>query len=256
MEGSLETIDDSLLLTKKGQIRKRKPKKSNDYFTEETQAAILVFRASNNQDERDKLYREKIHYAFYKLVENIIHTFKFYYLDSESIEDLKYEVISFLLQKINLYNEDKGKAYSYFGTIVKRYLIVYNKKNYSNKIAKVEVEDIDNENRIIDSLIYEDFSSEIDTQKVVDEFINYVDTNMFELFSSENDLKVAVSIVDLFQKTKDIDEFSKLLINKKLIYIYIKEMVDVPTNSITKVIKRLKTIYKQVLQDHIKKMYY
>jgi hypothetical protein len=135
MEGSLETIDDSLLLTKKGQIRKRKPKKSNDYFTEETQAAILVFRASNNQDERDKLYREKIHYAFYKLVENIIHTFKFYYLDSESIEDLKYEVISFLLQKINLYNEDKGKAYSYFGTIVKRYLIVYNKKNYSNKIA-------------------------------------------------------------------------------------------------------------------------
>jgi hypothetical protein len=79
---------------------------------------------------------------------------------------------------------------------------------------------------------------------------------MFELFSSENDLKVAVSIVDLFQKTKDIDEFSKLLINKKLIYIYIKEMVDVPTNSITKVIKRLKTIYKQVLQDHIKKMYY
>jgi hypothetical protein len=160
------------------------------------------------------------------------------------------------LQKINLYNEDKGKAYSYFGTIVKRYLIVYNKKNYSNKIAKVEVEDIDNENRTIDSLIYEDFSSEIDAQKVVDEFINYVDTNMFELFSSENDLKVAVSIVDLFQKTKDIDEFSKLLINKKLIYIYIKEMVDVPTNSITKVIKRLKTIYKQVLQDHIKKMYY
>ncbi len=98
----MDVVQDQVLLTKKGEVRKRKPKKNNDYFTEETQAAILKFRASENQDERDKLYREKIHYALYKLAENIIHTFKFYYLDSESIEDLKYEIISFLLQKINL----------------------------------------------------------------------------------------------------------------------------------------------------------
>lgn len=248
---ALEIVEGSDLLTKKGKVRKRKPKKSNDYFTEETQAAILAFRVSNKQDERDKLYREEIHYAFYKLVENIIHTFKFYYLDSESIEDLKYEIISFLLQKINLYDESKGKAYSYFGTIVKRYLINYNKKNYVSKISKVDVEDIDNERMTIDALVYEDFNTEVDVQKVTEEFICKVEKEIFEMFTNANDLKVAVSILTLFEKRRELKIF-----NKKLIYIYVKEMVDVPTNSITRVIKKLKVVYKQVLQDHIRKMYY
>ena len=124
---SLDPID-SIQLTKVGKPRKRKPKTKNVYFTEDTENAILQYCKCENYDEKNRLYNEKIHYAFYKLAENIIHTFKFYYTDVENIEDLKYEVISFLLQKINLYDQSKGKAYSYFGTIVKRYLILYNQK--------------------------------------------------------------------------------------------------------------------------------
>jgi hypothetical protein len=247
----MDVVQDQVLLTKKGEVRKRKPKKSNDYFTEDTQAAILQFRASKNQDERDKLYKEKIHYALYKLAENIIHTFKFYYLDSESIEDLKYEIISFLLQKIDLYDESKGKAYSYFGTIIKRYLIVYNKKNYKNKIGRVEVEEIHNDNNTVDSLIYEDFKDDIDIDTTINNFISRLDKEVFDIFQNENDLKVAICILDIFKKRSELDLF-----NKKLIYIYIKEMVDVPTNSITRVIKKLKTLYKDVLEDSIKKSYY
>jgi len=244
----MDVVQDQVLLTKKGEVRKRKPKKSNNYFTEETQAAILQFIVSENQDDRDKLYREKIHNAFYKLAENIIHTFKFYYLDSESIEDLKYEIISFLLQKIHLYDESRGKAYSYFGTIVKRYLIVYNKKNYANKIGKVEVEDIDNDNKTIDSLVYNQFDEEPDVSTVTDIFIKKLDLEVFDMFHNENDLRVAICILEIFKKREELDLF-----NKKLIYIYVKEMVDAPTNSITRVIKRLKAMYKDVLEDHLKK---
>ncbi len=247
----MDVVQDQVLLTKKGEVRKRKPKKSNEYFTQETQDAILLFRASKSQDERDKLYREKIHYAFYKLAENIIHTFKFYYLDSESIEDLKYEIISFLLQKMDLYDESKGKAYSYFGTIVKRYLIVYNKKNYANKIGKVEVEDIDNDNGTIDKLIYNQFEEDLDVTVVTDIFIKKLDLEVFDMFQNENDLRVAICILEIFKKREELDLF-----NKKLIYIYVKEMVDAPTNSITRVIKRLKAVYKQVLEDHIRKSDY
>ncbi len=247
----MDVVQDQVLLTKKGEVRKRKPKKSNDYFTEETQAAILQFRASKNQDERDKLYREKIHYALYKLAENIIHTFKFYYLDSESIEDLKYEIISFLLQKIDLYDESKGKAYSYFGTIVKRYLIVYNKKNYANKVGKVEVSDIDNDNNTIDSLIYNQFDDTPDVSVIMEAFIKKLDLEIFDMFQNENDLRVAVCILEIFKKSDKLELF-----NKKLIYIYVKEMVDAPTNSITRVIKRLKGVYKQVLEDHLRKLDY
>jgi hypothetical protein len=247
----MDVVQDQILLTKKGEVRKRKPKKNNDYFTEETQNAIITYRETENQDDRDRIYREKIHNAFYKLSENIIHTFKFYYLDSESIEDLKYELISFMLEKLKRYDSSKGKAYSYFGTIIKRYLIVYNKKNYKNKIARVEVNEIDNEKKTIDSLVYEEFKGELNVESVVDIFAKRLDVEMFDIFQNENDLKVAVCILEMFRKREELELF-----NKKLIYIYIKEMVDVPTNSITRVIKRLKLLYKDTVEEHIRKMEY
>ena len=48
------------------------------YFTQETEDAIIEFLSTEDQLERNKIYNDKIKYAFYKLSENIIHTFKFY----------------------------------------------------------------------------------------------------------------------------------------------------------------------------------
>ena len=46
-----------------------------------------------------------------------------------------------------LFDPTRGaKAYSYFGTIVKRWLILYNTKNYKKKINKVGVEVLTGEN--------------------------------------------------------------------------------------------------------------
>ncbi len=111
-------------LTKSGKPRKRKPKTSNTYFTEDTQNAIVDYVASEDQEFRNTVYRERIEYGFFKLTQNIIHTFKFYYTDGESVEDVQQEVITFLLEKLKLYKPHKGKAYSYFGIIAKRYLIL------------------------------------------------------------------------------------------------------------------------------------
>ena len=121
---------ETIALNKRGQPRKRKPKEPRVYFTEDTENAIIEYSSLTDQSQRDRLYKECIQYAFYKLAENIIHTFKFYYTDSDTIEELKHEVVTFLLEKLHLYNQSKGKAFSYFGTIAKRYLIIYNEKNY------------------------------------------------------------------------------------------------------------------------------
>ena len=241
--------ESEVQLTKKGLVRKRKPKKKNVYFTEETEEAILEYRSCETKEEKDEIYNKKIHFAFYKLCENIIHTFKFYYLDTESIEDLKYEVISFLLQKLNLYEQSKGKAYSYFGTIAKRYLIIYNQKNYKKTVAKVEMEEIDNEEKTIEKLIDKDEPEQLNMSPIVEDLIQYVELNMYELFSSNNEIQVVECILELFKKREKIEIF-----NKKILFIYIKEMVEVPTSTITKVIKTLKNCYKLILQQHIKKM--
>ena len=238
--------EEEVLLTKKGEPRKRKPKTKNNYFTIETEEAILEYRNTPNQAKRNKIYNERIHYGFYKLVENIIHTFKFYYTEVENIEDLKYEVISFLLQKIDLYNQSKGKAYSYFGTIAKRYLIIYNQKNYKKLVSKTEIGEQQDDNALVNSIIVKEPEPELDKLDIVELFIKHVDDNLFELFEKPEEMRVADAILEIFKKRENIDIF-----NKKAVFIYVKEMTDTQSNTITKVIKKLKTIYKTILDNYL-----
>lgn len=244
-------VEEDLLLTKKGEPRKRKPKVKNNYFTLETEEAILRYRNSKKLAERNKIYNDHIHYGFYKLVENIIHTFKFYYTEVDNIEDLKYEVISFLIQKLDLYDQSKGKAYSYFGTIAKRYLIIYNQKNYKKLINKTDIGEQQDDNSLVNSIVVKEPEPELDKLDVVELFVEYVDTNLVEIFSKADELKVADAILEIFKKRENIDIF-----NKKAVFIYVKEMTDAPSNTITKVIKKLKTIYKKILDNYLENMDY
>ena len=108
---------------------------SKNYFTQDTEDAIVLYNRTTDFTERSKIYEHQIHYAFFKLTQNIIHTFKFYHTEVDDLEHLQHEIIIFLLSKIHLFDPSKGaKAYSYFGTIVKRWLILYNDKIYKSKI--------------------------------------------------------------------------------------------------------------------------
>jgi hypothetical protein len=238
--------ESEVLLTKKGQPRKRKPKVKNNYFTVETEEAILRYRNSKSQAERNRIYNESSHYGFYKLVENIIHTFKFYYTEVDNIEDLKYEVISFLLQKLDLYDQSKGKAYSYFGTIAKRYLIIYNQKNYKKLVSKAEIGEQHDDDALVNSIIVKEPEPELDRLDIVELFVKYVDDNLLDLFEKTDEMKVADAILEIFKKRENIDIF-----NKKAVFIYVKEMTDAQSNTITKVIKKLKVIYKRILDNYL-----
>jgi len=115
----------------------KRKKKSKNYFTQDTENAIVRYNNEPDSEVRSKIYEREIHYAFFKLTENIIHTFKYYYTEVDDIEHLQHEVITFLLSKIHLFDPTKGaKAYSYFGTIAKRYLIASNQKNYKKRVDK------------------------------------------------------------------------------------------------------------------------
>jgi hypothetical protein len=245
VEDIFKVEEAEVTLTKDGKVRKRRPKKSIDYFTLDTQQAILDYRLETSTAIRNKIFNEKIYYAFYKLAENIIHTFKFYYTEVDNIDELKHEVIAFLLEKLHLYNQDKGKAYSYFGTIAKRYLIVYNNNNYKRLKGKAQVEEVDNDKTITNELLLTqpDYFQEVN---FIDLFIKEVDDNLLELFPKPQEARVGDAILELFKRRENIDIF-----NKKALFIYIKEITDAPTPVITKVIKVLKEIYKEMLNDYL-----
>ena len=86
--------------------------KSKNYFTQETEDAIVLYNNTPNPDLRSKIYEEKIHYAFFKLTQNIIHTFKFYHTEVDNLEHLQHEIIVFLLSK----NIDKS-SFELLGSI-------------------------------------------------------------------------------------------------------------------------------------------
>jgi hypothetical protein len=106
----------------------RKKAKSRMYFTQTTENAIIRYNGSEDSFLRNKIYNEHIAYAFDKLAENIIHTFKFYYFDVPS-EQVKHEVVSFLVMNMHKFKEGKGKAFSYFSIVAKNYLILNNNNN-------------------------------------------------------------------------------------------------------------------------------
>jgi hypothetical protein len=235
--------------TKKGTLRKRKPKTSNQYFTSDTEEAIIEYINESDQTKRNKIYNERIHYAFHKLTENIIHTFKFYYTEVETIAELQHEVIAFLLSKLHLYNQSKGKAYSYFGTISKRYLILYNNKNYEKLKGKTEVGAIDEDKTTTINIINsnDEFENELMGEHYfIDKFIQYINLHLFKIFPDPEDSKTADAIITLFKFRENIDIF-----NKKGIYIYIREQTEQDTPQITKVMKSMKKVYKRLLNQYL-----
>jgi hypothetical protein len=236
--------DETVALTKRGKPRKRKPKESRIYFTQDTEDAIIEYLVTEDIAKRNQIYNDRIEYSFYKLAENIIHTFKFYYTDTSTIEELKHEVITFLLEKLHLYKAEKGKAFSYFGTIAKRYLIVYNENNYKKLQERTDVEEIDEDKtKLYESM---DAIDEIHSPNVfISQYVKYVDKHINTLFPKQQDTQTADAIIELFRKRETLEIF-----NKKALYIYIREMTDVSTPQITKIIKKLDILRTRLYNEY------
>lgn len=206
------------------------------YFTQKTEDAIVRYNNKIDFSIKSKIYESEIHPAFFKLTENIVHTFKFYYTEVENIEDLQHEVIIFLLSKIHLFDPSKGaKAYSYFGTIAKRYLILDNQKNYKKRVETAPVEEINDDSKHS----YELDLSSSNLSVFMDEYINYCTQNIYKIFPKEGDARIADAVLELFRKREHLTIF-----NKKALYIYVREIIDAKTPKITKVSNKLYEIFK------------
>ena len=226
--------------------RKRTKKR---YFTEDTDLAIQQYLTSTNQKERDHIFASRIYYPFYKLAENLIHTFKFYYTEVDNLEDLKHEVVCFFLEKLDYFKPEKGtKAFSYFSIVGKNYLILYNNNNYKKKKQKVDPSAADEDDGVLHQLGRDQRKQEI--KDFIDYFTEYIDKHMFTMFKKDKDRKVCDAINILFKRRENIEIF-----NKKALYIYIREITDVDTPVITKVTKVLKKLYKKLYVEYDKTGY-
>ncbi len=218
-----------------------KKKKRKMYFGQVTEDAIIKYNKETDPIVRNEIYNESIKAPFDKLAENIIHTFKFYYFDVPS-EEVKHEVVSFLVMNMHKYKEGKGKAFSYFSIVAKNYLILHNNNNYKKMKSQDQLDVLDFRRNVL---------SEVKTEEVKDyyevffeEMLDYWDRHLMELFKRKKDLNVADSVIYLFKNRHNIENF-----NKKALYILIREMTGSKTQHITRIVNVMKKYNMNLMKE-------
>jgi len=221
----------------------RKPKTKRLYFGPEVDLSIIKYNSTDSNLERSLIYQNEIRPAFEKLVENIIHTFKFYYTDGQTLQQVQHEVVSFLVEKLPKFKAANGKAFSYFSIVAKNYCILKNKNNYK-KLTSHDRIDLSNEINL--EYLPDEQETEHNISDFMDKFIAYWDDNLESTFPKKVDKLLAASIIELFRKREKIELF-----NKKALYIYIREMSDANTQQITRMVKVMRDKYKAMYTDYL-----
>ena len=213
-------------------VKKIKKKTKHYYFNIGTEKAIIRYNKTDDARLKNKIYSQLLSYPFDKLAENIIHTFKFYYFDVPS-EQVKHEVVSFLVMNIHKFKEGKGKAFSYFSIVAKNYLILHNNKNYKNYKIHDKMDVLDygsNIRETQDRYEVAEFNKEY-----VKQMLNYWEVNLTNIFRRQKDILVADAVLEMFRRRENIENF-----NKKALYILIREMTGSKTQHITRIVNTMK----------------
>ena len=222
-------------------IVKKRRKKSKMYFGMPVQNAIIRYNESSNPVIKNRIYEEHIHAAFCKMAENLIHTFKFYYFDYP-VEEVKHEVVSFMVMQLPKYQPDKGRAFSYFSIVGKNYLILNNNNNYKKMKIHDKLDRLDYKRNVISENVDDEFNEY--NNEFVSQKVEYWDNNITNIFNRQKDINVADSVLELFRKRQNIENF-----NKKALYIMIREMTGSNTQHITRVINQMKKYYMNMTQE-------
>ena len=214
----------------------RKKKKSNRYWTKITEGSISAYnRSSENTVLKEKIYRRFIFPAFMKLSENLINKMKCEYIDS-SFKDLQTDLVTYLTIRLDKFNPNAGRAYSYYTRTSFNYLIAENQKGYAKLKKESEPINIDEQRNVMTEMHNTEMAETL--KYFMDAYVEYCYNNINSIFTNQTDIHVADSILHIFEDRENIEQF-----NKKALYVFIRERTGLETNNITKVIKVLKHIY-------------
>lgn len=216
-------------------------KKSSNriYWPRSLDLIFQQYNESTDPEERDRLFQEHLYYPLDKMAENVINRFKFPYITG-SFDEVKKQVVGFLVTVLHKYTLEKGKSYSYFSVIAKNYLILHNNNGYKHEKRSLYLSDTQHDNFVsLDELTNLQAPSTDDSTEDMKEFIkimiNYWEANIPRMFKKKRDIDIANAIIELFKKVDKIENF-----NKKALYLMIREMTDCKTAYVTKVVNKMR----------------
>ena len=222
---------------------KKRRKKSKIYFGTPAQEAIVEYNNCDDAELRSVIYETRIKYPFEKLAENVINTFKFTYFDVPK-KDIQTEVVSTMVEKMHMFQEGKGRAFSYFTIIAKNHLILKNNGNYKRWKQNALLSEMPQTwNHAND---YYETQENNEFKEFKDIMLKYWDKHLTEVFTKKRDIQIADAVLELFRRSEYIENF-----NKKHLYLLIREMTDCKTHYITKVVNVMKEHQKKMLNEYL-----
>lgn len=227
-------------------INKKRGRKSTNtnYFDVREEEAVLRYLEATTFDEKNKIYNEYLRHPLDKMISSIIRRYKLYRKDMDFV-DIHADTHSFLMTKLDKFKPDKNKkAYSYFGTICKNYLMGQIIKDQKDTNRKVSYEDISQSLESRPDLVYYIENEQIEADFVIKKFIIELKEHIENENLNENEIKLGLSLIDLFENYKKIflgTDNNKF--NKNVILLSLREMTNMSTKEIRTSMKRFKKLY-------------
>ena len=228
---------------------RKKTAKKNDlklYFHSGTHDAIVQFQTESDYALREKIYSEDILPAFTKLVENLI--FIHGANAHVTVEDFKNDCISFLYEKLNKFDANRGsKAFSYFNVVAKNWIIVKMRQTIKHTKKHINIDDkaIVPEIEVVD-VVEPSFELYGSAGKKANQ-LEQIDMMFFELndrIEQEHERICMEAITKLFQNIDEIDFF-----NKRAVFVYIREMTNLTTKQISTAMSSIKKHYREAMAE-------
>ena len=242
------TGDTSVELKKKG----RKPTQLN-YFDVREEMAVIRFLETDCPHERNKIYNEFLLKPLDKMISSIIRRYKLYRKDMDFTE-IHTDTHSFLITKIDKFKPSKEKkAYSYFGTICKNYLMGQIIKDQKETNRKISYEDISTSLENDEGYAYYIENDNVDSERIIYHFLIKLELFIKNENLNENEVKLGQALYDLFDNYENIfvgNDNNKF--NKNIILLSLREMTNLSTKEIRGSMKKYKNMYFELVQTMIK----
>jgi hypothetical protein len=225
---------------------------TTNYFDVREEEAVKAFLLAESYEEKNQIYNEFLRAPLDKMISSIIRRYKLYRKDMD-FREIHVDTHSFLMTKVDKFKPAKNKkAYSYFGTICKNYLMGQIIKDQKDTNRKVSYEDISVSLEQRPDMIYTIDNDVLDMEVVIQRYLSDLKDYINNENLTENEVKLGYALVDLFENYESIfASTDNNKFNKNIILLSLREMTNLSTKEIRNSMKKFKKLYT-VLQTKMK----
>lgn len=226
-----------------------KKRTQKNYWGEEQEDAVVRYLISENEYEKNKIFNEYLKEPLIIMVESIIRRYKLYRKDLEFI-DIHTDATSFLMTKVDKFDPGKNtKAYSYFGTICKNYLMGSIQKDAKEMNRTVSYEDISTSIEDDTDFSYNIDDKQIDHRSVIEDMVVTIEEMIETQNMTEEERKLGYALIEIFNNFDTIFQIGNgNKFNKNLVLFSIREMTSLSTKEIRGAIKKYKNLYGNMIE--------